>query len=117
MCFMIDLRLTVYFFQNVNMNYKLSYDVFNGSPDMPLELVFEFTNYLLSEEHTNPHKLGLKTDGDKMMFLLYNKFKKYENFTIGDALKLDVKHEFESMFSNQMLTHILLTNDWSYDPH
>lgn len=85
-----------------------------NKPDTPLRTVFEYFNMVLSKYG----KLSgnILNEEDKMLLLLFNKFKKFQNYTITDAMKMDVRKEFYSSFTKERLWHILETNDWSYGP-
>jgi len=94
---------------------NLSVDLFNGPPDFPLELIFEYTEYLLSKCKVTLNKTSLVTDDDKMMYLLWAKFDKYALYTLEDVQKLNVRDEFYKMFTAEMLAKILFTSNWSYE--
>ena len=70
--------------------------------DATLEVVFKYMNYLIDEYGFKRCFEEMKYEYDNedfMMWLLYNKFQKYKSFTVEDALNLNIKEEFESMFS------------------
>ena len=84
------------------------------NPDTPLRTIFEYFNMVLSKYG----KLGeyMLNEEDKMLLLLFNKFKKFQNYTISDAMKMNVRKEFYASFTKEKLWHILESNDWSYKP-
>ena len=88
----------------------------NEPPDVPLELIFEISSWLLSEQKAPLSKTSLNTTDDKMLYLLWAKFEKYAYYTVGDALAMNVKEEFYSMFTKERLAELLFNNDWNHDP-
>lgn len=84
--------------------------------DAPLELVFEFENWLFEQNDFKTAFEQLKANNadkeDLMMLLLYNKFKKYKQFTVEDALKLNIEEEFNTMFSPSDVFLIMFNCDW-----
>ena len=82
--------------------------------DVSLEVVFKYINWLLNEYgfKTTFEEMKFEYDNeDFMMLLLYNKFQKYKSFTVEDALNMNIKEEFDSMFSVCDLLNIL-RNDY-----
>lgn len=118
--------MTIYFYPHfsnkqaiythLSMTNHFGLEIFNGPDDFPIAYIFEYSNWLFEHEEHDIDKTNLNTEDDKMMFLLYNKFKKYAKYTLKDIRELNVKQEFDSMFSKEMIADVLLNNNWKHEP-